>query len=150
MERRRCATECYPSKIIGEGEGLELPEYGIFPIGSKRDFNTKNKVWGNEVALIETALKALQIQPKVRQPYQPERLRRLRAEAALSLAEEKLSNVTGNWHIERERAQIAEVRQSQSDKKLEAALADKSSLMAENAELLRLLSTDQKKLHVVR
>jgi hypothetical protein len=137
-------------KSLTKARDWAVPEYEIFPIGSKRDLNTKHKDWGDDVALIDDILKALRSGPLTRQPYQPERLRRLRAQAKLSVAEEQLANVTAEWHAEREKAQIAENRRSQSEKKLELVQAEKKLLIAENAELLRSMAFENKKLQLVR
>ncbi|MBY5431017.1 hypothetical protein [Rhizobium leguminosarum] len=127
----------------------EMPEYHVFPIGSPRDWNSKHEVWGGDVKEIGAIIKRLLNKKPGRHHWEPERLRRIRTQTKLTDSEETLKKVAAQWHEAQERAEIAETRHRQLLKKLELAEADRSAALDENAELIRLMSSETKKLQVV-
>lgn len=132
-----------------QAKSWELPEYQVFPIGSKRDWRTTHEVWGSDIEDIGSNIKRLHKKKPNHHPFEPERLRRLRTQTKLAETEATLEKVTAQWHAAVERAEIAETRQQHLLKKLELAEAEKSAVLAENAELIRRMSSETKKLQVV-
>lgn len=136
-------------KSLTQAKAWEVPEYHVFPIGSKRDWNSNHEVWGGDVKEIGAIIKRLLNKKPDRHHWEPERLRRIRTQTKLRDSEETLKKVSAQWHEAQERAEIAETRHRHLLKRLELAEAEKSAALAENAELIRQMTSGTKKLQAV-
>lgn len=120
-----------------------LQEYGI-PCGfSKRDLNSKHRLWGGDVVAITQCLNRLNVAPRKTQVYQPERVRRMTAEHRASKFEQILVQITAQWHETRHECEVLEARLRQSENKVALRDAEIAALKNDNAELVRNLNLKQ-------
>lgn len=120
-----------------------LPDFGILPGFSKRDFNRKHSAWGSDVIAIDESLAKLKTARSAKRMYQPERVRRRKAESKLSELEQILFEVTAQWHRARDESETFEMRKLQSDNKVAQRDAEIAVLKKENADLIRTLNPNQ-------
>lgn len=131
------------------------PEYGIFAVRSKRDWNTKSEVYGKKVARIGSLLRKLrsvrEVDGETRsagsnssparklRPYRTERTRRLAAEDEAEMLRGMLTSAGTQFHILSQRLEKLERDLVAEKVRREGLERRKKALDAENARLKRML-----------
>ncbi|EJC80251.1 hypothetical protein Rleg4DRAFT_1872 [Rhizobium leguminosarum bv. trifolii WSM2297] len=148
-------------KSFSEVRDWSCPEFGIYAVSSKRDWNMQSKAYGGAVRYINELLCKLRDAREIAdsnadgkgtakpREYKTEKERRLVAEDKLSEAQQRLIATATQYHeakhameAERQQRQALQVRSDENERKL--ATAER-----ENAQLKRMLSQKQNLLQVV-
>lgn len=151
-------------KSLSAARDWSCPQYGIFAVSSKRDWNTKSKDYGKLVAQIGKLLKQLrsfdQVQREAaaaatatlerRRIYTTQKARRVAAEDQVETLEGMLEATTRKYHQVKHKLERAEIDLATQKVRNEDLERRNEALEVENAQLKRTLMSKNGALQVVK